>query len=261
MLFLSHWFSILVYQPFFNILVFFYWLLDLITQGNADMGVAVILLTLMIRFLLLPLSFAGDKSESQRREIAAQIKEAEETFADNPVLRKKATKQIMKGSRGVVVAEIINLGIQVSIALMLWRIFETGLSGEDIHFIYPFMPEVRLPFNLVFMDSFDLTHSSFRLNIIQSLLIFVLETISVYTSPYKVTRDEVVRLQLVLPLVSFLVFLALPAGKKLFVITSLLFSIVLAIFKAVRRRFEEYKAKAEEAENTPPEESVIVKSS
>ncbi len=74
MLFLSHWFSILVYQPFFNILVFFYWLLDLITQGNADMGVAVILLTLMIRFLLLPLSFAGDKSESQRRDIAAQIK-------------------------------------------------------------------------------------------------------------------------------------------------------------------------------------------
>lgn len=256
---LSHWFSILVYQPFFNILVFFYWVLDLITQGNADMGVAVILLTLMIRFLLLPLSFAGDKSEAQRREIAAQIKEAEEAFADNPVARKKATKAIMRESRQVVVAEVVNLAIQVSIALMLWRIFNSGLSGEDIHFIYPFMPEVILPFNLVFLNSFDLTHPSFRLNLLQSLLIFVLETIAVYTSPYKVTRDEVVRLQLVLPLVSFLVFLGLPAGKKLFIITSLVFSIFLTIFKAIRRRYEDYKAKVE-ADNQASDEEAIVKS-
>ncbi len=260
MSFLSHWFSVIIYQPFFNLLVFFYWLLDLITAGNADMGIAVILLTLVIRFLLLPLAFAGEKSEAERRQIAARIKEAEEQFADDPVLRKKATKAIMRSSRPVLIGEIFNLFIQVIIALMLWRMFNTGLTGEDIHLIYPFMPEVTLPFNLVFLGDFDLTHPSWRLNIIQSLLIFVLETIAVYTSPYKVSRDEVVRLQLVLPLVSFLVFLALPAGKKLFVITSLSFSIVLTIFKVIQRRFEDYKAKVEAAEAAAqnPEEKVVV---
>ncbi len=261
MTFLAHWFSILVYQPFFNILVFFYWMLDLITQGNADMGVAVILLTIVIRVLLLPLSFAGDKSEAERRAIATKIKTAEETFGDDPVALRHATKTIMRGSRQVVVAELVNLAIQVGIALMLWRIFNTGLSGDDIHFIYPFMPEVQLPFNLVFMDTFDLTHTSFRLNILQSVLIFILETISVYTSPYPVTRTEVVRLQLVLPLVSFLVFLALPAGKKLFVITSLVISIVLTIYKVIIRKFEDYKAKVEAAEaasDSPVEEKVVV---
>jgi membrane protein insertase Oxa1/YidC/SpoIIIJ len=258
MTFLSHWFTTIIYQPFFNLLVFFYWMLDLITGGNADMGIAVILLTLVIRFLLLPLALAGDKSEAERREIAARIKEAEEEYADEPVLRKKATKHIMRSSRPVLIGEIFNLFIQVVIALMLWRMFNTGLTGEDIHLIYPFMPEVTQPFNLVFLGDFDLTHPSWRLNMIQSLLLFILETISVYISIYKVSKEDVVRLQLVLPVVSFLIFLALPAGKQLFVITSLAFSIVLTFFKAIQRRYEDYKAKVAAAEAAQDEEKIVV---
>ena len=137
----------------------------------------------------------------------------------------------MRKNKRILIAELFNLSIQVSIALMLWKMFQTGLPGKDLHMIYNFMPEVEKPFNLMFLGKYDLTHTNYTLNLLQSILIFVLETVSVLASPFKVTRKEVVRLQLILPVVSFLVFMAMPAGKKLFIITTLIISIILALYR------------------------------
>lgn len=251
-------FTTLVYQPFFNILVFFYWMLDNVTGGHPDMGIAVILLTILIRILMLPLSFAGMRSEEERREITRQIKELEEKYGSEPVRYNEEKKKVYKTNTRVFVAELVNLFIQVAIALMLWRIFATGLTGEDIHLLYPFMPEIDTHFNLVFLGKYDLTHPHIILNLIQSVLIFVLETLMAYTSPYPVSRSQVVRLQLVLPVVSFFVFLGLPAGKKLFVITTLIFSIFLNLGMAIQKRFDEYKEKMEAKEKLGDEQQVVV---
>jgi YidC/Oxa1 family membrane protein insertase len=246
-------FVTVIYQPFLNILVGFYWILGLFTDGKPDMGIAVILLTILIRLLLLPISLSGDRSEDERREISKKILEIEEVYASEPIKREKERKKVIKKSRKVMFGEIFNLFIQVSIALMLWKMFDTGLPGEDIHLIYPFMPKFDLPFNLVFLGKYDLSHTNFTLNFIQTILIFILESISLFTSPYKVSRDEVVRLQLVLPVVSFLIFMGLPAGKKLFVITTLIFSIFIKIFKVIKRAINSYKYKKEEEEKEKQE--------
>lgn len=251
-------FTTVIYQPFLNLLVLLYWLIGLATGGNPDMGIAVIILTVIIRFLLLPLSLAGKRSEKERREIAEKIKEIEEVYSSDPIQREQRKKVVMKTNKRILIAELFNLAIQVTIALMLWKMFSTGLPGEDVHMLYSIMPDVDLPFNLVFLGKYDLSHSNLTLNLIQSIAIFVLETISVYTSPYKVSRKEVVRLQLVLPVVSFLIFMQLPAGKKLFVITSLIFSIILTIIRLIVRKFKSYQDKWDAAEEVPADEQIVV---
>lgn len=251
---LADLFTTIVYQPFFNILVFFYWALAQLSPGYADMGVAVILLTILIRILLLPMSLAGERSEEERRQIAAKAKELEAELSHDPVQLRAEMKKLFRERPQVVIAEISSLAIQIMISLMLWRIFSTGLEGKDLHLIYPFVPTIDEPFNLMFMNKFNLGHSMisgglahlkfdgsvFWLNLLQSIFIFILETLSIYTSPYPSSRSEVVRLQLVLPVVSFFVFMFLPAGKKLFVITTLAFSILLTLTKFIRRRFQDY---------------------
>lgn len=251
-------FTTFIYQPFFNIIVFIYWTLQQLSPDHADMGVAVILLALVVRILLLPLSLSGEKSESERREIAKKISEAEEEHRHDPVMERAEKTRIMRSNRGVVIGELFSLGIQVAISLMLWRMFETGLTGQDLHLLYPFMPEVSVPYNLNFLGMFDLTHTSWRLNLFQSFLIFLLETLSINTSPYPPKPGEVVRMQLVLPLVAFLIFIRLPAGKKLFVITTLLFSICLTLFKYTKRKFNDYKVKFEAKQASLEEEKVVV---
>ena len=244
-MFLVDLYTQFIYQPFLNVVVFFYWIMDQIPNVDPDMGIAVILLTILIRVLLLPLSFAGDRSAQERRDIAEQIRKIEAEHAAEPIVAKTKRRVVLQQSKGVLIAEIFNLFIQVAIALMLWRIFARGLKGDDLHLIYSFMPDVQTPFNLVFLNRFDLTHTSFILNLIQSLSIFVLETISIFTSPWPHSRGEVVRMQLVLPLISFFVFMGLPAGKKLFVITALWFSILLTIYKWIRRKIQDHQAKIE----------------
>jgi YidC/Oxa1 family membrane protein insertase len=229
-------------------LIFFYWLLDIITRGNPDMGIAVILLTIVIRIILLPVSLMEDRGEKDRRALVLRSQELEKIYAADPILLRSETKKLFRRNNGVIVGELVSLFIQIMVTLMLWRIFATGLEGEDIHLIYSFMPKVELPFNLVFLGKFDLAHANIWLNLIQSFMIFVVETVSVLTSPYPTTKGEVVRLQLILPVISFLIFMNLPAGKKLFIITTLVISLILMIFKYIRRRFEQYKIDQEEKE-------------
>jgi YidC/Oxa1 family membrane protein insertase len=100
-------------------------------------GVAVILLTILIRVLMLPLSLAGMRTEKERREISHKMKELEEKHSAEPVVYDEEKRKVIKTNKRILISEIINLVIQVMIALMLWRIFATGLSGEDIHYIYP----------------------------------------------------------------------------------------------------------------------------
>jgi membrane protein insertase Oxa1/YidC/SpoIIIJ len=253
-MFLVTLFYSFVYQPFLNILVFFYWLNDLITRGHPDMGIAVIFLTIIIRILLLPMSLAEDKSEEERREMYHKLKEIEEKYKADPITMRHESKKLFHRNRKVVAAEMFSFFIQVVIALMLWKMFETGLPGEDIHLIYKFMPHVELPFNLVFLGKYDLSHTNFFLNLIQSLMIFLVETVAITTSPYPPMKGEVVRLQLILPVVSFLVFMAFPAGKKVFVITTLTISFLILLYKYARRRYEDYKATQKEKEKLEEEE-------
>jgi membrane protein insertase Oxa1/YidC/SpoIIIJ len=232
MFFLLAWFVRFFYQPFFNLLVVIYWLLDQATAGHGDMGVAVILFTIAFRILWLPISLSSSRSEKERREIAQKVKEIKVEHRHDPVAQKEAIKSLLTSNRGIMVASFINIGLQVLIALMLYRIFATGLGGADLHLLYSFMPKIQEPFNLVFMGKYDLSHPNIILNLIQSLFILIAELLTNLTSPFPSTRKDVTTM-VFLPIISFLIFIMLPAGKKLFIITTLGFSIVLMLVKQI----------------------------
>ncbi len=243
---LGHIYTIIIYQPFLNILVGIYWFLQQLAHANpynpnpfpTDMGVAVIIFTIVLRFILLPLTFSAERSEKERKDIEEKINEIEHRLAGAPVQRDKEVKKVLNQNRRIVVSSLVDLAIQVIVAIMLWRIFARGLVGEDLHLIYEWMPKISLPFDLVFLGKYDLSHPHLSLNILQSVLILVLEVINSLASPYRVSRKEVVRMQFTLPIVSFIIFAFLPAGKKLFVITALCFSIVYSIIKLIRVSIE-----------------------
>ncbi len=218
-----------IYQPFFNILVFIYWALG--QAGIPDMGIAVIVFAVVVQIILLPLNLSADRSEKEKAAIAAKIKDIERKYRSDPVKLRAESKAIMRSNPGAVVGETINIIIQVIIILMLYRIFKTGLEGEDLHLLYSFIPEVKTPINLMFLGQFDLSQTNTTLNIIQSLLIFAIEALHMLFSPDAASRRQFLSLAIFLPITAFLIFMVLPAGKKLFIITSLLFSIAVLLIK------------------------------
>ncbi len=223
-------------QPFFNVLIASYWLLGKTPLG-ADMGVAVIILTLFIRVLLFPITLASDRSEAERRRIHEEYEQIQEEFKTNPVAREKFTKQLLRANPRVIAAEGFMFLIQVAISIILWWIFAVGLEGEGAHLIYSFVPKISLNQEFDFLG-YSLNEPHWQFNLIQTILIFLVETVGLMSSPYKVSKSDVVRYQLILPLVSFAIFSVLPAGKKLFIITTLSFSLIVMLLRLFTRWFK-----------------------
>jgi len=226
-------FETYIYQPFFNILVGIYWLLGRISPGLEDMGVAVILFSLVVRFLTFPLTLASERSEDEKRKIVNKVEEIKKVFAHEPIRMKAEIKSVMRSNVRIVMATTTNLIIQLMIILMLYRIFSTGLEGADFHLLYSFMPGVS-HVNLLFLGKYDLAHTNAYLNFLQSVMIFVVEVLVALRSPFPLSARDKALMQVALPVGSYLVFMFLPAGKKLFLITSLAFSAVYLSFRLLQ---------------------------
>jgi membrane protein insertase Oxa1/YidC/SpoIIIJ len=224
---LGHLFVVLIYQPFLNLLAGVYWMLEA-GFGVADMGVAVIVFTVIFRLILLPLHLTSHRSEKDRRELEKRVANLKNQFGDDPVILREEIKKIFHTNRSVVFFESFDLAIQIMIMLMLWRMFSKGLLGQDLHLLYKFVPESATPgsFNLMFAGSIDLTKPHFGLSILTGLAIFVMEFLSLKFSPYPLRKNDWMLLGF-LPIGAITFFAFMPAGKKLFVLVTVLFSIML----------------------------------
>jgi membrane protein insertase Oxa1/YidC/SpoIIIJ len=222
-----------IYQPFFNILVGLYEILGRISPELADMGIAVIIFSIILQLLLFPLRLAGEKSEEEKKKIVARIDEAKRIYSHEPIRLKAEIRSIMRSNAKEVIATSANLLIGIGIILMLYRIFTTGLEGADFHLLYDFMPHPD-HINLLFLGKYDLSHTNTTLNLIQSFMIFLVEVLSALRSPFPISRKDKALLQIVLPLGSFVIFMFLPSGKKIFMITSLTFSAIYQSFKLLQ---------------------------
>ena len=167
-------FTTYFYQPFFNILVGIYWILGKISIELADMGIAVIIFAIIVRILTFPLTLASERSEEEKRDIAKKIKEIQKNYSHLPIEEKKQTKKVFRKNRRTVFSTTANLLIQLGIIIMLYRIFTTGLEGKDFNLLYDFMPQIR-KVNLMFLGKYDLTHTNPTLNLLQSVMIFMVE--------------------------------------------------------------------------------------
>lgn len=225
------------YQPFFNILVGIYWFLGQLSPSLADMGIAVILFSLVIRILLFPLTLLGERSEEEKHQIVSRIKEIQQQYAHDPIKQKELIRQVMHQNKRVVFSTTFNLFVQTSIVLMLYRIFTTGLEGRDFNLLYNFMPHVN-HVNLLFLGKYDLSRPNSHLNLLQSSMIFLVEFLLALRSSNPLERKHIWLMQFILPVGSYLAFMFLPAGKKLFIITSLMFS---AVYHTIRLAQEQFR--------------------
>lgn len=226
-------FETYVYQPLFNILVGLYEILGKISPEFADMGIAVIIFSIFIQILLFPLRLAGERSEEEKKKITDKVAEANRIYAHEPIKLREEIKLIMRANLRSVMATTAELLIGIALIVMLYRIFTTGLEGADFYLLYDFIPRPD-HINLMFLGKYDLSRTNSTLNIIQSVMIFIVEVLAALRSPVALSRKEKTLLQLVLPIGSYIIFMFLPSGKKIFVITSLVFSAVYASIKLLQ---------------------------
>ncbi len=166
---LTSFFYIFLYQPLFNGLI----LLCQHIPGQ-DFGIAVIVLTVVVRLVIYPLSTKGIKAQKELAELQPKMKEIQDKFKDNKEKQAKAMMELYQKERVNPLSGCLPLLIQLPIIIAVYRVFLTfkeGLSIEELNALYSF---VNYSNNLStsFLGFIELTEPFWRLAILVGVLQF-----------------------------------------------------------------------------------------
>lgn len=124
----------LLYKPLFNALIFIYNVLP-----GADMGLAIIFLTILIRLLLYPLSKKTVVSQMALKEIQPQVLEIQRKYKDNKQEQAKATMALYQEKKINPFSGCLPILIQFPILIALYQVFLGGFDPANFKELYSFI--------------------------------------------------------------------------------------------------------------------------
>ena len=139
-------YQLICYQPILNVLAFLY-------NVTADLGIAIILLTVIIKLVLWPLSQKAIKSQTELQAVQPKIDELKKKYADNKAELGKATMDLYKEHKINPLSSCLPLLIQLPFLFAVFRVLRVGLT-QDIGLVYSFLPKPEhfQALSLGFMD-------------------------------------------------------------------------------------------------------------
>ncbi len=214
-----------LYIPLFNFLVWLY-----LNYSSYNLGVAIIILTVILRFVLLPFSILAEQGKIISLELEDKIKEIKKDFSNDPVKQKLEIRKFIKHKKIRPWAKVIVLGVQALVLVLLYRVFIGGINTvEKLHLLYP---GIHAPdfINTNFLG-FDIAQRSLLASAIVGVYLFIEILIDLWDRRKRLSKREQVY-SLLFPAAIFALLAILPAAKSLFILTSLIFSTIISIFTA-----------------------------
>jgi len=131
---MSSLFHLILTQPLFNLLVALY---KYVTFN--DLGLAIIALTLIVRFILYPVFYKGLKSQMLMQKIQPEIQQVQQQYKTNKEEQARALMAIYKENKINPFSSIIYIAVQLPILIAVYRIFFKGLTTESFTDLYSFI--------------------------------------------------------------------------------------------------------------------------
>jgi YidC/Oxa1 family membrane protein insertase len=161
---MSYLYQIICYQPVLNVLVFLY-------NNVADLGVAIVLLTIIIKLALWPLSQKAIKSQTELQAIQPKIDELKKKYADNKTALGQATMDLYKEHKINPLSSCLPLLIQLPFLFAVFKVLNGGLNGDSA-LIYSFLAKPD-GFNMLSFGFMDLSKPVIYLAVLAGVAQFV----------------------------------------------------------------------------------------
>ena len=134
---ISGLFHTLFYDPIYNGLIF---LIDIVPL--ADVGVAIILITVLVKLILFPISQKAVRTQFIMRELQPQLEKIKEKYAKDKQAQARKTMDLYKEKGINPFSGILLIFIQIPIIFALyWVFFRGGLPEIDLSIRYSFVNE------------------------------------------------------------------------------------------------------------------------
>jgi YidC/Oxa1 family membrane protein insertase len=147
---MSAFYHTFFYDPLYNALIIIFNVFPW-----ADAGIAVVILTVLVRLLMFPLSRKAVHTQVKMAEVGPAVAEIKEKYKDKPEEQARRTLALYKEKGVNPFSGILVIIIQLPIIIALYQIFlKTGFPEVDTTFLYSFItaPEFVSTTFLGFMD-------------------------------------------------------------------------------------------------------------
>lgn len=162
-----------IYLPLYNGLVF---LIDVVPAY--DVGIAVILLTIIVRFLLFPLSKRAVQAQMAMKKVAPEIEELKKKHKDDREAQSRAIFALYKERDIHPFAGLAIVLLQFPILIGLYWVFaQGGLPAVEAASLYSFVP-VPPTVNMEFLGLIDMAQPSLLLAFLATVTQFVYTRLS-----------------------------------------------------------------------------------
>ncbi len=239
---ISFLFGETVYRPIYNFLIFVYNLIPL-----HDFGVAIIIVTLVLKFLLIPLSKKQIQSQKKMQEMQPKIKEIQEKHKNDKEKQSRALMEFYKTNKtnpfSGCLPTIFQLIFLIAIYQVLFNISNAGLLVDPKE-LYSFIPNPG-QINQYFLGIIDLSKtinlSQIDIKVIPQIILIVLAALAQYVQIKMMTPKTVVQnknsqpdmsqimskqMMYLGPLLTLFIGIKFPAGLALYWLVSTIFAII-----------------------------------
>ena len=120
-----------LYLPLLNLLIFLY-----NTVSGNNLGIAVVWLSVIVRFVLLPLSIIIERNKSIFQALTGRMKKIHQDFDKDPVQGREVIRELLDKYKINPWANVLLLGFQLLILILLYQVFIGGIHLSRVE-LYP----------------------------------------------------------------------------------------------------------------------------
>ncbi len=215
-----------IFDPIYNFLIFLFNALPW-----ADAGIIIIILTIVVRLIIFPLSRKAIHTQVKMAEIAPELEKIKEKYKDKSEEQAKQILSLYKDKKVNPFSGIFVIIIQIPIIFALYQIF---LHFPEINeaLLYPFISAPG-EINTTFLGLMDITSKSLIIALLAGLSTFFQFKISMrnQTPPQgnsfgsNLARNMQLQMKYFLPVIVFFVSYSISGAIALYWLTNNLFGI------------------------------------
>ncbi|MEK7452797.1 MAG: YidC/Oxa1 family membrane protein insertase [Patescibacteria group bacterium] len=230
---MTSFFHEILFKPLFNILIFLYE-----TVAFFDLGLAIIILTIIIRFALYPLSQKAIRSQKEMFAIQPEIKAIQEKYKDKKEEQVKMVMALYKEKKVNPFSGCLPILVQLPILIALYWVFMSGFDSENLNNLYSFIKNPG-EINYTFLGFINISEKNFYIALIAGIFQFYQSKMVLkqqlkarigIKNKSKNPMDDISisiskQMTYVMPVMTVIIASSLHAGLALYWITTTLFSI------------------------------------
>lgn len=230
---MAYLFNTIIATPFYNGLIFLMGSLPFF-----DAGIVIVIFTIIIKFILLPLSIKASKTQIQMKSTEKDLQVIKEKYKDNKEEQSKKTIEYYRENGINPFAGFFIILIQLPILIGLYRVFlKSGLPQINSAILYSFV-SAPVVVNMMFLNIINIADKSLFLAIIAGITTYFQISLANSTiapasegaSQNELARAMAVQMKYFFPILMTFIAYTISSAIALYLITSNIFAILQEIY-------------------------------